>query len=351
VLEQADLPVLDSDDRAGTAGVALSLIDAFERVPDPRRARGIRHGLVPVVVVACAVMTGARSFAAIGESARDTGRPVRDTLGADGTVPHPATIRQVLVEIDPAGLQEAITAWSLAQLAARDRLSAAPPGTPARELRPVIAVDGKTVPGAKSDDGRPPHLVAALDQHTGAVLAQTAVAEKTSEITAVAVVLDGLDITGAVITADVLHVQRSHADSLHDRGAHYLLPVKANQPTLLRRLRALPWTASGVGARERCRGHGRVETRTTAVVSLGPATGLRRRRGSPPLDPAVADDQQRRTSAADLSGGTYRWETDIGWRRRAAAFGDEASRGLNPWRVVRNTRTAPARAVESIRVL
>ncbi|HEX3309906.1 MAG TPA: transposase family protein [Streptosporangiaceae bacterium] len=113
--------MLDSNDRAGTAGVALSLIDAFERVPDPRRARGIRHGLVPVVVVACAVMTGARSFAAIGEYARDTGRPVLDTLGADGTVPHPATIRRVLVEIDPAGLQEAITAWSLAQLAARDR--------------------------------------------------------------------------------------------------------------------------------------------------------------------------------------------------------------------------------------
>lgn len=98
----------------------------------------------------------------------------------------------------------------------------------------MIAVDGKTVRGARTrtgdDDGRQPHLVAALDQHTGAVLAQTAVEQKSSEIAALPVVLDGLDITDAVITADALHVQRSHADYLHQRGAHYLLPVKATRP-------------------------------------------------------------------------------------------------------------------------
>jgi predicted transposase YbfD/YdcC len=271
VLEQVDLPSLDARDRAGTAGVAVSLVEAFERVPDPRRARGIRHPLVPLLVVAaCAVMTGARSFAAIGEYARDKGRLVFDALGVDGAVAHPATIRRVLVEVDPAGLQEAITAWSVGQLDRWDRLTAAPPGIPAQELRPVIAVDGKSVRGASDGDGRQPHLVAALDQHTGAVLAQTAVEEKSSEIAAVPVVLGGLDITDAVITADALHTQRGHADYLHARGAHYLLPVKANQPTLLRRLRALPWTAIGVDARERCRGHGRVETRTIAVVSLDP---------------------------------------------------------------------------------
>jgi hypothetical protein len=106
VLEQADLPSLDPCDHSGTAGMALSLVDAFERVPDPRQARGIRHGLVPLLMLAaCAVMTGARSFAAIGEYARDKGRLVLDTLGADGALPHAATIRRILVTIDPAGLQ------------------------------------------------------------------------------------------------------------------------------------------------------------------------------------------------------------------------------------------------------
>src|SRR3954469_9135672 len=164
VLEQADLPMLESGDCAGTAGVALSLVEAFERVPDPRRARGIRHGLVPLLVVAaCAVLTGARSFAAIGEYARDKGRLVLDTLGVDGAVAHPATIRRILVDLDPGGLQKAITAWSVGRAAAGDR---PPAGTPVRELRRVIAVDGKTVRGAADAEGRQPHLVAALDQRT-----------------------------------------------------------------------------------------------------------------------------------------------------------------------------------------
>ena len=46
--------------------------------------------------------------------------------------------------------------------------------------------------------------------------------------------------------------------------------MKSNQPTLLRRLRALPWGQIGVAARERGRGHGRVETRSISVVSLDP---------------------------------------------------------------------------------
>ena len=46
--------------------------------------------------------------------------------------------------------------------------------------------------------------------------------------------------------------------------------MKLNQPTLLRRLRALPWKQIGVAGRERGRGHGRVETRTISVVSLHP---------------------------------------------------------------------------------
>jgi len=44
--------------------------------------------------------------------------------------------------------------------------------------------------------------------------------------------------------------------------------VKANQPTLLRRLRALPWAQIPVANRQQARGHGRVETRAITVVSL-----------------------------------------------------------------------------------
>ena len=49
----------------------------------------------------------------------------------------------------------------------------------------VIAIDGKTVRGAKSKEGKAPHLVAALAHGIGAVLGQVAVDEKSNEIPAV----------------------------------------------------------------------------------------------------------------------------------------------------------------------
>jgi hypothetical protein len=48
------------------------------------------------------------------------------------------------------------------------------------------------------------------------------------------------------------------------------MAVKANRPRLLARLRAPPWAQIRLTARERARGHGRVETRTVSVVFLHP---------------------------------------------------------------------------------
>ena len=136
---------------------ALSLVDAFGEVPDPRKARGIRHGVAAILLLgACAVLTGARSFAAIGEYAHDTGRTILDRLGVGAVVPHACTIRRVLQDLDPAAVEAAMRSWALAQLAQT------PPadGIPAPEQRQVLAVDGKTVRGA--------HLRIDRDDETGA---------------------------------------------------------------------------------------------------------------------------------------------------------------------------------------
>jgi predicted transposase YbfD/YdcC len=263
-------------DRETVPAVALSLVDAFAQVPDPRKARGIRHGVAAILLLgACAVLTGARSFAAIAEYAHDTGRTILDTLGVGAVVPHACTIRRVLSDLDPAAVEAAMRAWVQAQLAQTPE----PDGVPAREQRQVLAVDGKTVRGARiststaaatAEGYRQPHLVSALDQASGAVLGQVAVEEKGSEVAAFTTLLDTLDLTDVLVTADAAHTNRNHADYLHERGGHYLLTAKRNQPTLLRRLRALPWAQIGVAARERGRGHGRVEARTISVVNLDP---------------------------------------------------------------------------------
>ena len=94
-------------------------------------------------------------------------------------------------------------------------------------------------------------------------------ATKTNEIPLFSTLLDRIDLTGAVVTADALHAQRAHAQYLVDsRGAHYVLTVKGNQPHLHAQLAALPWGEIPVGDDTRGRGHGRVERRTVKVTAV-----------------------------------------------------------------------------------
>jgi len=136
--------------------------------------------------------------------------------------------------------------------------------------RLVIAIDGKTVRGAKSTEGKAPHLVAALAHDIGAVLGQVAVAEKSSEIPAVRDLLKAFtELAGAVFTIDAMHTQHDTAQAILSRGADYVMTVKANMPALYRQLKKLPWTSvpavSAVST-----DHGR-RTRRTIKAVLAPS--------------------------------------------------------------------------------
>jgi predicted transposase YbfD/YdcC len=131
----------------------------------------------------------------------------------------------------------------------------------------VVAVDGKRLRGS-ARAGHQVHLLAALDHHDGAVLAQRDVPADTNEIALFGPLLAGLDFAGVVVTADALHTQRDHASFLIDRGADYLLVVKANQPALHAQLAGLPWRQIPVMDRTREHAHGRIEVRTLKVAAV-----------------------------------------------------------------------------------
>ena len=84
-------------------------------------------------------------------------------------------------------------------------------------------MDGKTLRGSGHGGQDSRHLLAALDHAHGVVLGQVDVEAKTNEIPMFSALLDRIEITGAVITADALHAQHAHARYLRQRGAHYLL--------------------------------------------------------------------------------------------------------------------------------
>jgi predicted transposase YbfD/YdcC len=128
-----------------------------------------------------------------------------------------------------------------------------------------LSVDGKTTRGARTGAGAP-HLVAAVT-HTGVVVGQRQVAEKSNEITAFIPLLDPLELTGVVVTADAMHCQRDNARFLRAvKNAHFIFPVLENQPTLYRQLDRLDWRSVPVTARTEDVDRGRHEVRTIQVL-------------------------------------------------------------------------------------
>jgi predicted transposase YbfD/YdcC len=253
-----------------SAAQSIRLLQALSAVPDPRHRRGRRYSLQSILLSAItAVLAGARSYTAIA----DWAVLARPAVGVCGRPPSGATIRRVLLAVDPAAVQAALTAWSLACRDA-EAADAGQTGLPRNQRRQVLAVDGKSLRGARQRNGQQIKLVAVIDHAHRLVLTQTEVADG-NEIAAFITALDALpQLRGCLVTADALHTQRGHADYLLGRGAHYLFTVKSNQPTLHRALAALPWRAA---PRERepgsQRGHGRIESRTATVIDLA-GTGV-----------------------------------------------------------------------------
>ncbi|WP_333742983.1 transposase family protein [Streptomyces ardesiacus] len=179
----------------------------LDSVPDPRDRRGRRHPLPALLAAAAAaVLAGARSLAAIGQWITDApGWAVSalgfapDPLTGQVVVPHPATVRRLLARLNGDALDAAIGAFLSARTAPTRE-----PGT----LWP-IAVDGKTVRGSRTRTTVAISLLAAM-AHSGEVLAQRQVADKSNEIPSFAPLLNGVNLTHAVITADALHTQHGH---------------------------------------------------------------------------------------------------------------------------------------------
>jgi predicted transposase YbfD/YdcC len=234
------------------------LLDLLAQIPDPRKRRGRRYPLAGLLAAGiAAVVAGSRSFAAIGQWAADAGPEVLAMLGSARGPADESTFRRVFALVSADVLDRVLGAWLWTRaVQAGGRL--------------VIAIDGKTVRGAKNKNGKAPHLVAALAHGIGVVLGQVAVDEKPNEIPAVRELLKAFaDLAGAVLTIDAMHTQHDTAQAILGRGADYVMTVKGNMPAMYQQLKKLPWAqipaVSSVST-----GHGR-RARRTIKTALAPA--------------------------------------------------------------------------------
>ena len=281
-----------------TGSEQAGLLHAVSAVPDPRSPRGLRYPLAGLLSVAvCAVMAGASSVTAINDWLHDLDDIARARLGFLGKVPATTTMWRLLIRLDADLLSATLAGWLRTRTRPADN-----PRQP--RYRQVIAVDGKTVRGARRADGTQVHLLSALDTSTGIVLAQVAVNAKSNEIPAFTPLLDAVEqvlgsLKDLIFVADALHTQTGHANQIAARGAHLLIPVKGNRPTLFTQLTTLPWAQIPIGHQTRDRGHGRRETRTVKAVTLHTPGGI----GFPHAQQAI---RITRTRTITTSGKTSR---------------------------------------------
>jgi hypothetical protein len=193
-------------------------------------------------VAVAAMLCGARSLYAVAQWARERVEEDAEALvplGLPvGRSPSVATLHRVFKRLDVAAFEQALGTW-LEQTG----------------VQPVsaLAIDGKTLRGIHGDEVPGVHLVAAYAHATGTVLGQVAAPGKGQELAAATTVLDTVPLVGRVVTADALLTQRARCVQIVERGGDHVLPVDANQPSLLKEIEEAFSPMAGRAARRRRR--------------------------------------------------------------------------------------------------
>ncbi|MCZ7581785.1 MAG: ISAs1 family transposase, partial [Fimbriimonadaceae bacterium] len=195
-----------------------SLIDHFSALDDPRQAWKVEYPLPEIMLlVLCATLAGADSFVDIRFWGRKKLDFLRTLLPFRKGIPSHDTLNDVMNALDPAIFSDCFIAW-VEQL---------------REDEPdIVALDGKTSRRARRGDTHPLHVVSAWAARQRLVLGQQAVDAKSNEIVAIPLLLERLQLTGALVTIDAIGCQTKIADAILAKGADYLLALKDNWPTL-----------------------------------------------------------------------------------------------------------------------
>jgi predicted transposase YbfD/YdcC len=243
------------------------LVPYLAQVPDPRDPRGLRHPLTAVLaLVCCALLCGVRQLAGIADWGRDHSAELTRALGfTRPKTPCCSTLHNLLSDLDWPALEAQLRAWVLALEAQWDGESPAAP-------EEALALDGKTLRGALKLDAEVTALVSALGHRLG-LTAGMAEVKDGDEIAAVEALLLDLVLAGKVVTLDALHTQRQTARLIGERGGHYVMTVKGNQPELHAAVAGLltPEHARDqdrASVAETNTGHGRVESRFLLVASI-----------------------------------------------------------------------------------
>ncbi len=242
------------------------IITIFDPITDWRKPRGKRYSLISLLhFIIVAILCGKTSSRGMARWGKYLPKGHKRRLGIDDyRHPSAAMLCRVFWQIKPEEIEGQMRIW-VNQV--HHKLVEA-------GIAQGIAIDGKSIRRAASLGSPNAYLVAAVCHQLRIVLNQTAVPDKTNEISCVPALLEHLLLKGLVITVDALLTQKEIVRQIRDGGGHYLMYVKGNQSRLLWSLEThfTPHKLMNIPPanyfRSINKGHGRLEIREIWTVSV-----------------------------------------------------------------------------------
>lgn len=197
-----------------------TLLKHFAELRDPRMDRTKKHRLDDILMIAlCGILGRAETLEDIEDFALEREDWFRQFLELPHGIPSHDTIYRVLCRLDRKVFAECFGRW-VAEWSETLGIK-------------QIAIDGKSLRGARGNTfSGCVHLVGAWATEAGLLLGQEAVADKSSEATAIPALLDALHLKGALVTIDAAGCSPDFCRQIRDKKGDYLVAVKDNQPTL-----------------------------------------------------------------------------------------------------------------------
>lgn len=192
----------------------LRLKELFATLPDARVHGRVLHSLPEVLLIAlCAMVSDCEDFTDMGHFAQSQLAWLRQFTPLRNGAPSHDVFRNVFLALQPDALLEIMELW-VGELDGKQ-----------------VAIDGKVSRGVKDGvTGRSTlHILRAWVSEAGLSVGHEVCAEKSNELEALPCLLAKLQLHGAVVTIDAMGGHPDIARQIQDRGADYILALKANE--------------------------------------------------------------------------------------------------------------------------
>jgi len=234
------------------------LLRLFRDLPDPRMIGKVSHKLHDILVITVlGVISGLEHWTQIEDFGNAHEAWFRTFLDLPNGIPSPDTFGKVLATLDPDAFEQRIQQWIHALVGSN---------TEGKH----ITIDGKTLRRSfdRASGKMAVHMVNAYVHENHAVFGQLKADDKSNEITAIAKLLEMLQLKEATVTIDAMGCQRDIAQQIMERGGHYIFALKGNQSSLQEEVQTFMDDVIARGAAPHCDGyetmdksHGRIEKR------------------------------------------------------------------------------------------